>query len=78
MCIQCTASAKTERQRTHNEGQKRKAPTLQKGRVSAKNTFNEYNIFEKALIFALNGCIIKTVKDHTQTHGGNNYEKAHC
>jgi hypothetical protein len=25
LCIQCTASAETERQRTHNEGQKRKA-----------------------------------------------------
>nr|DAG16606.1 MAG TPA: hypothetical protein [Caudoviricetes sp.] len=27
MCIQCTASAKSEGQRSDNEGQKRKAPT---------------------------------------------------
>jgi hypothetical protein len=27
LCIQCTASAKSEGQRTHNERQKRKAPT---------------------------------------------------
>lgn len=39
---------------------------------------NAYKIFKKASTITRNACIIKTVKDHEQTHGGNNYEKAHC
>jgi hypothetical protein len=42
-----------------NEGttKDKKAPTLQKGSVG-KNTFIGYNIFEKSLTFAPNGCIL--------------------
>ena len=39
---------------------------------------NAYKIFKNALTITRNACIIKTVKDPEQTHGGNNYEKAHC
>lgn len=39
---------------------------------------NAYKIFKKVLTITRNACIIKTVKDTTQTHGGNNYEKAYC
>lgn len=57
---------------------KEKRPHCKRAAYAQKNTFNWYNVFKKVLTFALNGCIIKTVKDHTHTHGGNNYEKAHC
>ncbi len=39
---------------------------------------NAYKIFKKTLTIARNACMIKTVKDPEQTHGGNNYEKAYC
>lgn len=56
---------------------KESAHTAQ-GRMSAQAfARNAYKIFKKALTVTRNACIIKTVKDHEQTHGGNNYEKAY-
>ena len=44
-----------------------KQDTLE-GKAKTKNTLTEHKNLQKAFTFAHNERIIKTVKDHTQTH----------